>query len=419
MNLKNLKGYLKTIFGQTPEKYEQRGDTFLNIADWGRAKLEYEKALDSLERASPVDEESATRLQEKLRRSTEALAAEHTQTGEDFMEQGYYDEAREWFQLATTLSQDPALISEIESHLLEMERLTGEDIQRNMPEPGLSPQVHDETVSHEPEDEMFMALCGALPVEVRAAYSSYGASFKSGFLALNRGEFDLAADELSRAMEENPAPDSFIPLELATAFLNLGELDEAQGLLEIFLQYHPDALPGYQVLCEVFWEMRAFDRSEALLTDCPEELKNSLAHYLLRGETLFRAGNYSEARSFYQDFIKEHGWNEPVARGLAGTFEALGDYENARDMYAEIMTQCSSCHTRIDPGVKRKFADISFDLGQNASTVLETYLSLAQEDPENSPFYYKRVSQIYASLGNEEEAHRFQLFAQQAQNGKG
>jgi len=49
---------------------------------------------------------------------------------------------------------------------------------------------------------------------------------------------------------------------------------------------HPDALPGYQVLCEVYWESEAFDRADALLESCPEELQNSSAYVLLRGETL-------------------------------------------------------------------------------------------------------------------------------------
>ncbi|UCF83943.1 MAG: tetratricopeptide repeat protein, partial [Desulfobacteraceae bacterium] len=199
---------------------------------------------------------------------------------------------------------------------------------------------------------------------------------------------------------------------------NLDKFDEARQLLETFLHYHPDALPGYQILCEVFWEMGAFDQAEALLAQCPDELRNSLAHHLLRGETMFQAGNYSQAKFFYQDFMNEYGWNELIARALARTFETLGDLENARDMYAEIMDQCRSCHTRIDPFVKRRFADISFDLGEYSSAILEMYLSLAQEDPENTPFYYLRVSQIYSSLGNEEEARRFQLFAQQAQSGK-
>ena len=260
-----------------------------------------------------------------------------------------------------------------------------------------------------------MALCSALPEEVEEAYLSYGGSFKTGYLALNRGDFDLAVDDLSHALKENPAPDSIIPLELATAYLNLEKLNEARSLLETFLQHHPDALPGYQVLCEVYWGMGAFDQAETLLADCSDDLKNSLAYVLLRGETLSQAGRHSEAASLYQDFMEAYGWNEPLVIALAGTLETLGDLESARDLYAEIMDQCRSCHTRIDPLIKRKFADISFDLGQHSSAIMEMYLSLAQDDPENAPLYFQKISRIYASMGNEEEARRFRVFAQQAE----
>jgi tetratricopeptide (TPR) repeat protein len=407
-------GILKKIFSQKPEKHEQKGNTFFNNSSWGMAKIEYENALSTLEKTSSGYDESEARLQGKLRQAKEALALEHSQTGETLMEQEYYDDARDLFQLAIDLTQDPELISTIENRMLDMERLTARDIQTDVSDL----QVNADGASGEQEDEYFMALCGTLPEEVRAVYFSYGEPFKSGYLALNRGEFALAADYFARAMKENPAPDSFIPLEMATAYMNLEKFDEAHQLLETFLQYHPDALPGYQLLCEVFWETGAFDQAEALLADCPDELMNSSAYYLLRGEAMFQCGNYSEATSFYQDFMKEYGWNELIARALARIFETLGDFENARDMYAKIMDQCSGCHTRIDPFVKRKFADISFDLGQYSSAMLEMYLSLAQEDPGNNPFYFQRVSRIYASFGNEEEARRFQLFAQQAQNGK-
>lgn len=407
-------GILKKIFSQKPEKHEQKGDTFSNNSDWGRAKIEYENALSKLEKTSSGYDESEVRLQDKLRQAKEALALDHSKTGETLMEQEYYDDARDLFQLAIDLTQDPELISNIENRILEMERLTARDIQTDVSDL----QVNDEGVYDEQEDEYFMALCGTLPEEVREIYFSYGELFKSGYVALNRGEFALAADYFARSMKGNPSPDSFIPLELATAYMNLEKFDEAHQLLETFLQYHPEALPGYQLLCEVFWETGAFDQAESLLADCPDELKNSSAYYLLRGEAMFQSGSYSEATSFYQDFMKEYGWNEPIARALARTFETLGDFENARDMYAKIMDQCRGCHTRIDPFVKRKFADISFDLGQYSSAILEMYLSLTQEDPENNPFYFQRVGQIYATLGNEEEARRFQLFAQQAQNRK-
>jgi tetratricopeptide (TPR) repeat protein len=408
-------GILKNIFIQPPEKHEQKGDTFFNNSDWGRAKIEYENALSKLKKPSSGYDESEGRLQGKLCQAKEALAFEHSQTGETLMEQGYYDDARDLLELAIDLTQDPKLISSIENRMLKMERLTPRDIQTD----DSGPQVNVEGVSGEQEDETFMALCGTLPEDVRGIYHSYGEPFKSGYLALNRGEFALAAEYFARAIKENPSPDSFIPLELATAYMNLEKFDEAHQLLRTFLQYHPDALPGYQLLCEVFWETGAVDQAEALLDGCPDDLKNSAAYYLLRGEAMFQSGNYFKARSYYQRFLKEYGWNELIARALARTFEALGEVENARDIYAEIMDQCRGCHARIDPFVKRKFADISFELGQGSSAILEIYLSLTQEDPENNPFYFQRVSRIYALLGNEEEARRFQLFAQQAQKGTG
>jgi tetratricopeptide (TPR) repeat protein len=408
-------GILKQLFGQSPEKYEQKGDEFFNNSLWGMAKIEYEKALDALEKPSDGSNEVEARLEEKLRKSKESLALEHKQTGEDLMEAEHFNESRELLELAMDLSRDRTLVSDIQKLLQKMNSLTAEAIQVDMSKPGLSLQVNDEMSIPEKDDEAFMALCGTLPEKVQRAYISYGDPFKSGYLALNRGDFVFAADELSRAMNENPAPDSFIPLELATAYLNLGQLDEARRLLESFLQYQPDALPGYQVLCEVLWEMKAFDNAVDLLDSCPDELKDSVACFLLRGETLFQAEKYSEAITFYQGFLKNYGWNESVAKALARTFEVLGDFEEARKLYADILSQCSSCHTPIDPFIKRKFADLSFDSGQRSLSILEIYLSLAQEDSENSQFYYERVSRIYAALGNEEEARRFQAFAELAQ----
>jgi len=410
-------GLFKTFFNKDPEKIEQKGDAFLKASAWGRAKLEFEKALGALDKTSP-DDASETRLRDKLVQAKESLAHEHRQTGENLMEGEYYDEAKELLQLALDLTRDPALVSAVEKRMQEIARLTAGDIQIKVPQFDLTPLADDETTTGDQDDETFTALCSALPEAVQEAYLSYGESFKTGYLALNRGDFDLAADDLSHALAENPAPDSMIPFELATVYLNLGKLDEARRLLETFLQHHPDALPGYQVLCEVYWETGAFDQAESLLADCPDDLKNSLAYVLLRGETLSQAGSHTEAAAFYQDFMAAYGWNEPIAVALANTLETLGDLESARDLYAKIMDQCRSCHARIDPMITRRFADISFDLGRHSSTIVEMYHSLVQEDPENAPLYFQKISRIYASMGNDEEADRFRVFAQQAENGK-
>jgi tetratricopeptide (TPR) repeat protein len=406
-------GLLKSILGQSPAKYEKKGDAYFDRSDWGRAKLEYEKALSQLDRRSPRYLRDEPRLQEKLSQAKESLAREHRQTGEELIEIEYYEEAKELFELAIDLSRDRDLISDVENRLRRLETLSSKDIRMESDEDSVSEkETYDST-----DDEMFVALCATLPEDVRRTYLSYGEDFKAGYLALNRGEFDIAADGLSRAMENNPAPDSFIPLELASAYLNLEKFDEARRLLETFLSYHPDALPGYQLLCETFWAMRDFDQAEKFLDDSPNELKTSIAFYLLRGETLFQAERFREAISLYQGFIKDYGWSNEIGKALGRAYEASGDLKSAQDIYGNIIDQCASCQTRVDPFVKRKFADISFDLGQHSTAILEMYLSLAQEDSPNTPFYYQRISEIYSSQGNEEEARRFKAFARQAQEG--
>ena len=179
------------------------------------------------------------------------------------------------------------------------------------------------------------------------------------------------------------------------------------------MQYQPDALPAYQLLCEVFWETKAFDRAELLLAKLPPELAESVAGYVLRGETLFHAERYKEAKAFYRYFLKTYEWNETIARALAKTHEALNELANARNIYSEIMSQCHSCRARIDPYIKQKFADLSFASNLNTTAVLEIYLSLAREVPQNAAEYYQKISRIYSAQGNREEARRFQQISEE------
>ena len=264
------------------------------------------------------------------------------------------------------------------------------------------------------EDDYFLALCGTLPEEVRNVYLAYGEDFKSGYIALNRGDFQAAAESLSRAMAQNPQPKSYIPLELASAKLNLDRPGEARDLLENFLEHHPHALPAYQLLCEIHWEEEDFARVDALLASLPEELAESVAAVLLKGETLMRSGRHKDAREFYRQFLEVYDWNDAVARELAKAHEALNESAEARAVYRKIMGRCNSCRARIDPVVKHRYAESCFADGQYTAEILEMYLALAREIPENAARYFDRVSRIYTAQGNPAEAERFRSFARRA-----
>ena len=410
-------GFLSLIFGKSYEEHERSGDTFFSDGVWGQAKIEYETALYKLEKKTPDKMDDIQRLGAKFGRAREALSLSHRHEGEEMLESGCIEDARDLFSLALELTEDPALENELKDLIKRADDgilLEGEEeISHNMPH-GENVEIPSEIAE---ESEYFMVLCSTLPPHIRKAYMGYGSVFKDGYVALNNGEFEQAAVLLSKAMDECSDPKSYIPLELATAYLNLGKTTEAAGLLEELLIHHPDSLPAYQALCEIYWEKGEYARAEKLLESCPEDLIVSVEATLLRGETLYREGRYTEAKAFYAQIMENFGWNESIARELAKVHVALGEKESARHIYATILKECSACRTRPDPFIKRKYADLSFELGEYTSEVLELYLFLAQEDPDNRSDYFIKASRIFRNMGNLEEARRFKLLSEEHEKG--
>jgi len=411
-------GLLNIFSGKNPEDYEIKGDKFVEAGAYGKAIVEYEHALERLDKTTPWDDGFRQSLRDKISSSREALALQHKKSAEDMLEAGYDDDARQYIQLAQELTEDPDIINDletqqrgIESRALEENQFEESENATEDPEEA----IDDEPVKETADDDYFTALVGTLPEEIQQAYLDYGDAFKKGYAALNQGDFESAATYLYQALEENPDPQNYIPLELATACLNLGKFDDARRMLENFLQYRPDALPAYQLLCEIFWETKTFDRAESLLEDLPPELAETVAAYVLRGETFYHAGRFKEAKAFYREFLKTYDWHETVARALAKAHEALNEMANARNIYREIMDQCRSCHARIDPFIKRKYADLSFVSGLYTTEVLELYLSLVREIPDQKADFYRKISKIYAARNNPDEARRFELFAEKAE----
>jgi tetratricopeptide (TPR) repeat protein len=399
--------------GPTAERLEQKGDALAAAGFWGAAKLEYERAHRKQETAVGQDRDSLRRLEEKIAGTKEALAREHHRNASHLAAIGDYKEALELVALALALTGDNGLKETLLQQHLDIEATRKAERRPILSAPDVEWEPEEESLDLPSPDEQFRALCAMLPDPVRRAYLGYGADFKTGYLALNNGDFETAADYLARAHKTQDAADSYIPLELATACLQLNQPDQARKLLEELLQYHPDTLPAYQILCEIYWEQGAFDLADALLASIPSDLAASRAVFILKGETLYQAGHLDVAKTFYRDFLATYGWDESIAGALARTHEALNEMDHARRMYQEIMGHCNSCHRRIDPLVKEKFADLSFAAGIHDTAVLEIYLALAQERPEKASVYYAKVVRIYQATGNETEARRFQALVDQ------
>ncbi len=419
--------FFNLFSGPTPEKLEHKGDTLFDAGLWGQAKQAYERAVHKLEKNGEQGTNTHGRILEKIGLTREALAREHQQNAQNYLEGGYIDEAREFLLTAFEVSADNEFKKElkqqfqaIEDHQrLSAHQTLSEDLFYGLDDDAYeNSDDNEESFAQISENEEFLALCNTLPPEVSTAYQGYGQHFKTGYVALNQGAFPAAVISLEKAMQENPQPGCYIALELATAYWNLDRPDEAQALLEDFISYHPDALPAYQILCEIYWEQKDFPRAESLLDTIPEELTQSLAVVLLKGETFFQSENYEEAKSFYEGFLATYGWHEPVARELAKTCEALGESDKARNIYKAIINNCTGCSTKVDLEIKDRYAELSFATGIRNSDILEMYLSLARENPEDAIRYFDRISRIYMAQDNLHEAARFRAFSDRAKKEK-
>ena len=415
-------GLFKLFSGKSPEDIENQGDDLFDKGVFGPAKLEYEKALAKFEKKHAAQGAFGGRIREKIVRAKEALARQHVESAAELMAADCLDEARELLDLAMELSFDDEVKSEVSGLMDRLstqvsEKATIEDVDGAGDFFGDDEEDSLAWDEEDPEDvieeeEYFNALISVLPPDEQAAYATYGRSFVIGYIALNQGQFDVAKENLSIALQENSNEKTYIPLELATCCLNLEEYGEAKALLYDFMTEFPHSLRACQVICETLWAEENFDEALDVLARYPGEILNTPEMTILRGETLVQTGKLKDAETCYLDYLSLNDRDDLVLRALAGVYEATGETATANALYGELLNACTGCGRRADVHLKRRFADTAFALGEKSVKVLEMYLDLAGEDPFNRGPYYARVAAIYRELGNETEAIRFQGFSE-------
>ncbi len=397
--------------GKPYHEIEKSADALFQMGEYGSAKLEYERALHKSEKKAPQAHHS---LKAKIDNCKNALALEHRKSAENLMEAGLSEEAEDLLKLALELVQDKPLAIKIEEQLKRLKTHPVVPETSDVSAPGEDSDDLKEFAYEESEPEYFAALINTLSQEEQEIYMGYEDPFREGYIKLNQGLFEEAVKLLARALETNASSTGFIGLELASAQLNLGNDAEGCLLLERFLEECPESLRAYPPLCDIYWQSKQFEKAQQLLMNCPEPLSDSPVIQLLTGETFFHAGQYHDAESHYLNYLNVHGGDEAIALALAKTFEALGSKEKARKQYAEIINNCQGCGSPIDPLIKQKYADISLETGDHSASILELYLGLVQEIPENRADYYQKISMIYELNGNEKEARRFSSFSEQS-----
>ncbi|MEJ2641979.1 MAG: hypothetical protein P8010_20635 [Desulfosarcinaceae bacterium] len=397
----------KLFSGPSPEKLARRAEALLDERQWGAAKVAFERALEKTETS-----ELRAQLKHEIEICCNHLGREHLAQAGTLLEGGHHQDAADLYRLVLEVAKDPELQAAARKELAGLENAATTRATDPVYYPldtGAVPSADTEELR---EDEAtFWALIGTLPEDMQDAYEDYGEPFRSGYLALNRGDFETAVTLLEEARRATPQAGTYIPLELAGAYAHAGRPTEACELLKEFLHYHPDILPAYQLFCDLLWDAQDFDAVDNLLSRVPEDLVDTVAMVMLRGENFRRAGQLNDGISYLEQVLEKYGWNDAVAQSLAAVHTEAGNSERARTLYSEIISSCQSCHNQIDPMVKHNYAELCFSAGQRDTALLELYLSLVQEVPQQAAHYFQRVSAIYTDQGYLQEAQRYQALA--------
>lgn len=404
-------GLFSLFTGKPPEELEAAADAYVAAGEYGAAKVEYDKALEKAEKKHPEKQPLIRRLTEKARDAREALAGAHVEEAGELMDSGDLEGAEELLRLAFELTESEAMKAGIreKARQIHQDRQDGPETADSSAPTGADAGI-DAAGSSE-DEAYFHILTSTLPAELQQAYQEYGPEFRQGYIALNQGDFQAAVRHFEAAWAENPSPDTWIPLELATACMHLSEMERAREIMESYVRNNPESLRGYQLLCDIYWELGDFDAAEALLGNSPEKLRQSLAIRMLLGETHYQAERYAAARDVFLDCARQFGDEEMIQRAVAKTYEATGEKDAARGVYGQILNGCTSCGAKVDPFIKRRYAELSFEAGDLSTRVLEMFLSLVSEDPDNRREYFDRIARIYEAAGHAEEARRYQGFA--------
>lgn len=442
--------------GKPPEELERQGDAHYKNGAFGDAKMAFEKAIDRIERRCPEKKNLLPRITEKYRLAKESLAKMHVENADYMITVEDYPEAEALYRLAMELTSDEALAAEIHEKIGRLKDLVADAAQTEMewvgdadeealagdeedeseedaddtdtpyaysdaiaeadPAETAGPTYYDDGVEDTPE-HLLHVLVSALPEEVQEAYLGYGDAFTAGYIALNHGDFRKAVKELTRALEAHDSEKTWIPIELATAHIHMNDPVRAREILEDFLHSNPEEIRAYQLLCEIFWEAGNTADARNLLAGAPNDIQTTRPMLMLLGETLFQAGRYDQAEKVFAKCLEIHGKDEFVNRGLAKTYEAKGQIEQARDLYADILNRCVMCGAATDPIIKRRYADLCTKTGDKSPKLLELYFSLVKEDPDNRADYFRQIATLYDAQGKEIEARKYRKLSKPAGGG--
>jgi serine/threonine-protein kinase len=229
-----------------------------------------------------------------------------------------------------------------------------------------------------------------------------------GFIQRRLGHWDEVIAVMRRAFALDPRNVQSAAL-LANAYMAKRNFSDAMAVADHILAIEPTNTPTIGLKMYCFWAMGDLDGADQFLTKI-----NAPVH--LRAHQAFAARRYAEAADLFSKVL--HDKPEPEEkRGLLLDIglvqQRLGNAAASKAAYQEAVQEFTSALTKVgadvsDPELHSGLGLAYAGLGDAPSAISEGQKAMAiqrtSEDPFEGPQREEEMAQIYALLGNADEA---------------
>ena len=387
--------FLKRLFGGSVEDLTKKADAQFERADFGSAKLTYEKARDRAE-----DEATRAALGARISEARDGIAAQRTELGRGYLDGGDLGLAVMELSCAIEVAASDAIRDDAQELLDSMEQLDA---------------VEQATVIEVSDEERRAMIIGQWDEDQGDELEALGDPLLDGLLLLLDEKTKDGRELLEALLEAADAP-VYLFIEVGRARLLDDDVEGAKAAIATFLERvgaeggEEPRLNAHLTLARICDEASDFDGAMAQLEAAVEAIPHDPRPYLHMGNFLRRNGHGSEAVEVLESALEVTDSERPHW----GFLQELGlaQAEAARDEAAvatleQILTLFTERGlTDFPPEAASVLAELHAKAGRKERAADIFRHLAAGSDREGHGRYHQRTGQLLAELGLEEEAQR-------------
>ena len=406
-------GFFKKIFGASWRKYKQRGDTYFEGGEWGRARAEYNAALAAFDEGSEVDQNPLSGIRERLKVVNRKLLDMHLREADGFESRGMVIRAAEHLRTAMEFIEEAEQREEVLTRIGALEHHDEPPEEMRGLEKKAGPGPARDDIDPEFEREMaFSALLAAMDDEQADVYEALGPRFRAGFLALMDGRLDDAEDNLPALMEE-AEDNGWILFEVGRLRLAQEKFEEAEGLLRRAAELLPDSLTVLHSLIHTLWGLENFEQAERVMERAFEIDDTNINNFAYAGETCLRSGEFENGVEILEAGIEEHERSVVLYRLLGKLHGASGNEVAALEAFESALGlrwvyDYETGQLEFDRESAFLAAGLYLSTATNVSRSEELFRSLlATGDEVNRPAFLSGAARAMLAQGQTAQAQTF------------